>query len=116
MADLVIQEPKFSDNASRCFQLPFIACETLTTDVQVVSDGMLGGRSEEESKQQSQQVQQPLLDRLVSFFLAPDPQMKADSKYLNPTLGGYLNKILSFWLMKRPEDFIVHIIKKRDLI
>ena len=57
-----------------------------------------------------------MLDRLVSFFLAPDPQMKADSKYLNPTLGGYLNKILSFWLMKRPEDFIAYIIKKRDLI
>ena len=52
----------------------------------------------------------------MSFFLAPDPQMKADSKYLNPTLGGYLNKILSFWLMKRPEDFIAYIIKKRDLI
>ena len=32
VADYVILEPKFSDSPERCFQLPFLACEVLTSD------------------------------------------------------------------------------------
>ena len=51
MAELIIQEPKFSDSPARCFQLPFLACETFTTDVQVISDAVLGEKSSQENKQ-----------------------------------------------------------------
>ena len=37
-------------------------------------------------------------------------------RYLNPTLGGYLNKILSFWLIKRPEKFLNYVITKKDFV
>ena len=50
MADLLIQEPKFTDNPERCFQLPFIACETLSLDIKVISESILGQEPEEESK------------------------------------------------------------------
>ena len=35
---------------------------------------------------------------------------------MNPTLGGYLNKILSFWLIKRPEKFLNYVITKKDIV
>jgi len=37
-------------------------------------------------------------------------------RYLNPTLGGYLNKILSFWLIKRPEQFLNYVISKKGFV
>jgi hypothetical protein len=43
-----------------------------------------------------------VIDKLNSFYLAPDPSFVKGSKYLNATLGGYLNKIFSFWLFKMP--------------
>lgn len=51
-----------------------------------------------------------LMDKLISFYEAPDPHLKHKVRYLNPTLGGYLNKILSFWLIKRPEQFLNYVI------
>jgi len=42
--------------------------------------------------------------------------MKQQVRYLNPTLGGYLNKILSFWLIKRPDKFLNYVISKKDFI
>jgi len=44
-----------------------------------------------------------VLNKILSFYLAPDPNLKKGSKPLNATLGGYLNKIISFWLIKRPQ-------------
>ena len=37
VADYVISEPKFSDSPHRCFQLPFLACEFLLSDVYPIS-------------------------------------------------------------------------------
>ena len=37
-------------------------------------------------------------------------------RFLNPTLGGYLNKILSYWLIKRPEKFLAFVISKKDFV
>ena len=112
LADLVIQEPKFDDNPERCFKLPFLACETLSTEVPVTVKGFFG-TDEEQKAQSSESV---LFDRIVSFYMKPDPQLNPNAKFLNPTLGGYINKILRFWLSKRPVDFIRYIIKKRDLV
>ena len=33
LCDFVIVQPGFNDNPSRCFKLPFIACEALTSEV-----------------------------------------------------------------------------------
>lgn len=57
-----------------------------------------------------------LLDKLISFYEQPDPHIKKKVRYLNPTLGGYLNKILSFWLIKRPEKFLNFVTCKKDFV
>ena len=38
----------------------------------------------------------PIWDKIIGFF---QPSAK---KQLNETLGGYINKIISYWLVKRP--------------
>lgn len=116
MVEYVTTEPKFSSNPARCFQLPLLACESLTTDVKMISDSILGSPDEEKQIAESQESHLPLLDKIVSFFIAPNPRLKPGSKHLNATLGGYLNRILTFWLMKRPDAFLAYIVKKRDLI
>lgn len=50
-----------------------------------------------------------VIDKLLSFYLAPDPSIKKGVKPLNPTLGGYLNKILSYWLMKMPNVMLQYL-------
>ena len=57
-----------------------------------------------------------LLDKLISFYEQPDPHLKQKVRYLNPTLGGYLNRVLSFWLIKRPEQFLRYVIRKKDFV
>ena len=96
MIDFVIQEPKFTDNPDRCFKLPFITCETLSTDTNTIEKSLFDD-SEEAKSQNNDYV---LLDKIISFYKTPDPQMNSESKFLNPTLGGYINKIVSFWMTK----------------
>ena len=115
MTDLVTQDPLYVDSPERCFKLPILACETLTLNIKGISDIILG-KSAEASISSAAGQKFPILDKLVSYFIAPDPRSKPDSKRLNPTLGGYVNRILSFWLIKRPEEFLAYIVKKRDLI
>ena len=62
----------------------------------------------EEEKKIKQSEHLVILDKLVSYFIAPDPRTKPDSKRLNPTLGGYINRILSFWLIDLPAN--VHVV------
>jgi len=35
---------------------------------------------------------------------------------LNPTLGGYLNKIVSFWLIRDTEPILNYILKSRTIV
>ena len=42
MTELVIHEPKYVDSPERCFKLPLLACETLTTNIQAISESILG--------------------------------------------------------------------------
>ena len=37
ICDFVTIQPGFNDNPSRCFKLPFIACEALTSEVFAVT-------------------------------------------------------------------------------
>ena len=36
--------------------------------------------------------------------------------HLNQTLGGYFNKIVSFWLIKETEKMLNYIIKQRGIV
>jgi hypothetical protein len=40
-----------------------------------------------------------VLDKILSYFSSPSPSQK-QVPYLNETLGGYINKIISYWLIK----------------
>ena len=46
MIDFVIQEPKFTDNPARCFKLPFIAAETLSTDSSAIEKSLFDNSEE----------------------------------------------------------------------
>ena len=69
MIEFVIQEPKFTDNPARCFKLPFIACETLSTENSAIEKSLFDNN--EEAKSQNNDY--VLLDRIVSFYQTPDP-------------------------------------------
>lgn len=47
-------------------------------------------------------------DKILGFFQKPAPNHKK-SKVLNETLGGYINKVVSYWLMKEPQVFLKYI-------
>ena len=47
-------------------------------------------------------------DKILKFFSTPAPNQKG-GKYLNSTLGGYINKIFSFWLIKAPEKILTYL-------
>ena len=84
MMRVVIEEPKFNDSPSRCFKLPFIATQAFCVD----SPHMVETFIDDPEKR--------LLGALFSFILVPEEVQ------LNSTLCGYFNKILSFWLLKKP--------------
>lgn len=127
IADYVIQEPKFSDSPHRCFQLPYLACEVFTTDCSAVTAVLFNevtpnladigyNLKQLEMVQFEKQSKYVLMDKFVSFYEQPDPHLKHQVRFLNPTLGGYLNKIFSFWLIKRPETFLKYVIAKKDFV
>jgi hypothetical protein len=49
-------------------------------------------------------------DKILTFFSTPDPYKKGGS-HLSSTLGGYINKIFSFWLIKAPGKFLTYLNK-----
>ena len=85
MMKVVIEEPRFNDSPSRCFKLPFIATQAFCVD----SNHMMSSLFEDPDKK--------LLGTLFSFIHLPEEVQ------LNSTLCGYFNKILSFWLLKKPQ-------------
>ena len=103
MIDFLIVEPGFDDDAQRCFQLPQLACECFTSEQM----GIFVCHLFDEQEIQSGKLE--VFDKLFSFFEAPDPSLKKDSRQLNPTLGGFINKIISFWLIKAPQIVLKYI-------
>ena len=69
MIDFVIQEPKFTDNPARCFKLPFIACETLSSDKSAIEKSLFN----DDLEAKSQNDNYVLLDKILSFYQTPDP-------------------------------------------
>jgi hypothetical protein len=52
LCDFVIVQPGFNDNPSRCFKLPFIACEALTSEVFAVTRHLFKETEEDFQKYQ----------------------------------------------------------------
>ncbi len=82
LIEMVTTEPSLADDYKRCFTYPFVVSQMLTTDCKYVYDKMLS-------------KDYPALMKVFEYFF------KGGS---NPTLGGYVNKIISFLLSKKPLD------------
>ena len=129
MANFLINEPDFEDSHERCFKLPYLACEVFTRDNWLIPTSLFNEQCLEivEFKYDVRQLKQLvakkqsdffLLDHLFSFYAAPSPYLNADSAttQLNLTLGGYLNKVFGFWLIKRPDLFLTFLDQKPAVI
>ena len=71
MIEFVIQEPKFTDNPARCFKLPFIACETLSTENSAIEKSLFDNNEEAKSQNNDcvDMIQKPVISEL-SYFLS----------------------------------------------
>jgi hypothetical protein len=120
MADYLIVEPKPEDNPDRCFKLPFIACEFFTSEVNAVTRHLFCKAPREpgeriDSLELSFKAKLPIFDKLISFFGSTDEDV-ALKKNLNQTLGGYINKVMSFWLIKRTEEFLSYLCVQKNFV
>lgn len=89
MVDYLIIEPHFSDSPQRCFKLPFVVADAFISDSRHITNIVFNYKNGSGNSR--------VLDKLFSYIV----QVPANSnKKLNPTLGGYLNKVVSFWLIK----------------
>lgn len=116
VADYIIEEPDFNSDPNRCYRLPFIACELFTSDVPAVTKHLLNELPSSKNKKKHsskmlieifQNQEYPVLAKILSFFNKPAHWY--ESKQLNVTLGGYVSKILSFWLIKRPAVILIFL-------
>eukprot|EP00347_Sterkiella_histriomuscorum_P003094 403365611 len=100
MIDYLIIEPSFSDSPIRCFKLPFVVTEALIADNRCLTSIIFNNQDTK------------ILDKLFSYIQQPvNPNQQ-----LNSTLGGYLNKIVSFWLIKDTQNILAYIIKNKTAI
>jgi hypothetical protein len=82
MVKLVVTEPTFNSSPARCFKLPFVATQALCVDTPFIAAAVMDDER--------------VLNALFEFINLPEEVQ------LNSTLCGYFNKILSFWLIKKP--------------
>ena len=94
MIDYIIREPEFADSPSRCFKLPFVVTEAFCLDFDLIRNALFGESN--------------LIAKIFSYTESKEK--------LNPTLGGYLNKIVSFWLIKAADKILYFIIKQKTVI
>lgn len=104
MVDYIIEEPKFSDAPIRCFKLPFTAAEALCTDTELIRRELVGNIDTF-----------PVLTKMFSFFRSEDMQ-GSSKRGLNITLGGYINKVASYWLIKEPQVVLHFIIRQNTIV
>jgi len=81
---MITTEPSLSDDYKRCFSYPFIVSQMLTTDCKLTSSKII-------SKERD-------YDHLMKIF---EYFSKGNN---NPTLGGYVNKAISFFIAKKTQD------------
>lgn len=104
IVDFLIIEPSFDDDANRCFLLPQLACECFSSEQMELFVNHLFDANELRAGKSLQ-----VIDKLLSYFLAADPTYNKTAKHLNSTLGGYINKIISYWLKQKPEIILSYL-------
>lgn len=87
MVDYLIFEPGFNDSPQRCFKYPFLASTALSIDNEHIQSLLFNNDK--------------VFTKLFKFIA-----QSSKGKGLNATLGGYFNKVVSFWLLKAPEQVI----------
>ena len=75
-----------SDSPERCFKIPFAATEALCTDVEHIKNSIF-------------KDDYAIMTKLFTFIT---DNFGGGGNTINHTLGGYFNKIVSFWLIKEP--------------
>ena len=89
LIEMITVEPSLADDYKRCFTYPFVVSQMLTLDCKYVFEKVMG----------KDRDYAPLLKVFEYFF-------KGGS---NPTLGGYVNRVISFFLLKRPLDVLIAV-------
>ena len=88
LVKLISIEPPFNANAQRCFKLPFVAQQALCVESEFITEQVVGD------------PEHVVLNQLMQFISVPEEVQ------LNSTLCGYFNKILSFWIIKKPGQIV----------
>lgn len=78
-----------TDSPSRCYKIPFAATEALCTDVDHIKESIFDSENKYD-----------ILNKLFTFITEHGNNNGGTT--INHTLGGYFNKIVSFWLIKEP--------------
>lgn len=117
MLDYIVEEPNIiTDSPQRCYKLPFVATEALCCDSEHIRNVIFT------PVETSEGVFFRILDRLFSFITQPPGQQKPGTPQLLPmtqlnhTLGGYFNKIVSFWLIKETQNMLMYICRERHVL
>ena len=95
---LITEEPQFNDSPNRCFKLPFVATSALCVDNEHNRDILFNDPNFD------------VLNELMKFIDV------REEVQLNSTLCGYFNKIISFWLIKKPNEMMNYIKQRQNLI
>lgn len=98
MVRYIIEEPTFGSSAERSFKLPFIASKAFCVDSEFMVRTVI------------EDPQFRVLSKLMEFVSVPEEVQ------LNSTLCGYYNKVLSFWLIKKPGKVIEFLSKNSNLL
>ena len=97
MIKIAIEEPRFTDSPSRCFNLPYVVAEAFCIESKHIFNIVF-----------PQNVNHDVLEALMRFVEV------SDELSLNPTLCGYFNKIISFFLIKAPNQMVDYLSADTD--
>ena len=81
--------------------MPFAATEALCTDVDHIKNSIFSDNY-------------AILEKLFTFITGNN--FVHGGTTINHTLGGYFNKIVSFWLIKEPQRMLDFVMSQRQII
>jgi hypothetical protein len=81
--------------------MPFAATEALCTDVDHIKNSIFSDNH-------------AILEKLFTFITGNN--FVQGGTTINHTLGGYFNKIVSFWLIKEPQRMLDFVMSQRQII
>jgi hypothetical protein len=104
MVEFITVKPDFDADPTRCFKLPFNVCEALCLPNEFLQTQILFPDSELR-----------VFSKILHFITLHQKDLEVENK-LNTTLGGYLNKVFSFWLLQRPAEMVDFFIKNKERV